>query len=268
MALITGDERASTELARLKRSRTVLRHRTSIEALPWRGDANPHLTSQTLIRAGNEIYGSGSDVADSIRWKTLPIPVTSLLLGIDDGPLPTLEAFTAVDVNPLQLIFGSGDLPLTAGAPVHVRNLFIDVVRWRLPTTSPKAPDNEERTPRAPAKSPPLSASFPPRPESLSWPPRAIMRSLPLVHVSWSSFVVPMMTLYPAGQHDGSSVGSVLISWETVTTLPAASLASQVTRVVPKGICAGALLVRLTIPQSSSATTPKSSPAASVQRVV
>ena len=143
VAVTAGDECASTELTRLKRPRTVLRDRTPIEALPWWPGVESEIAAVAFIRARNGIIEIGSDVADRIRWKTLPIPVTSLLLGIDDGPLPTLEAFTAVDVNPLQLIFGSGDLPLTAGAPVHVRNLFIDVVRWRLPTTSPKNPDDE-----------------------------------------------------------------------------------------------------------------------------
>ena len=152
VALITGDERASTELARLKRPRTVLRDRTPIEASPWRRSLHAKVAAEALIRAGNRIVEIGSDVADRIGWKAAPVPVAGLFLGIHNGPVPTLEAFTAVDVNPHQLILGSGDLPLTAGAPVHVRHLFVDVVRRRLFPTSTKNPNEEYRAPWPAAK--------------------------------------------------------------------------------------------------------------------
>src|SRR6266404_9367755 len=84
------------------------------------------------------------------------------------------------------------------------------------------------------------------------------MQSRPIVPTRTSLPLVPRMMLVPGGQQDGSSPRIAVTTWVTVTLLPAASVAVQVTIVVPRGNTAGALLVTVTGPAVSLAvTTPR-----------
>src|SRR4051812_49256081 len=117
--------------------------------------------------------------------------------------------------------------------------------------------------------SPPLMASLPPLPRIVSCPPSPRMQSAPDVPVRVSLLLVPLMMLLPAGQHDTSSPRSVVTVVVLVAMLPAGSLAVQVTIVIPSGNFAGALLVTVTDPQSSTAfAVPRFRPAATVHSVL
>src|SRR5690348_9349741 len=94
------------------------------------------------------------------------------------------------------------------------------------------------------------------------------MQSSPAVPRMVLAADVPIMTLVPAGQHDASSRSEVVTSWVAVAVLPAASRAVHTTVVVPSGNLAGALLVMVTVPQSSLAVgVPIDNPAAAVHFV-
>src|SRR5437763_659034 len=80
------------------------------------------------------------------------------------------------------------------------------------------------------------------------------MQSAPAVPVSVSLLDVPMITLVPAGQHDGSSPRSTVTICFAVEMFPEASRAVQVTTVRPTENFVGASLVTVTALHTSVAT--------------
>src|SRR5690349_9004106 len=81
------------------------------------------------------------------------------------------------------------------------------------------------------------------------------MQSAPDVPVRTSLFDVPMILCDPTGQHESSSASVAVTACVAVTCAPSAAVARQVTTVRPRGKCAGALLVMLTIALHASAAT-------------